>query len=214
VEQGRLFDLGAPPRGPESFSSLDAVRAAARGCVRCDLAATRRQVVFGAGAPVARLMVIGEGPSEADDAGGHPFSGPSGRVLDRWLGQLGLSREQVWLTNVVRCRPAVLERGRLTNRPPTAREAAACRLWLLSEIAFVRPALLLGLGGTAGKALLGKGFRITQGRGRWAAGPSDLSTLITFHPAYLLRLEEPALSQAQAAVDADLAAVRARLEQP
>ena len=93
-------------------------------CVRCDLANSRQQVVFGEGAPTARLMIVGEGPSEADDASGHPFSGPSGRLLGRWLQEMGLTREEVWLTNIVRCRPAVAEGGRLRNRPPRAGEIA------------------------------------------------------------------------------------------
>lgn len=90
------------------------------------------------------------------------------------------------------------------------REAAVCCLWLLTEIAVVRPAF--SLGATADKALLGTGFTITQSRGTWATGPGHLPTLIAFHPAYLLRLEEPALSQVQASIDTDLAAVRVRLK--
>lgn len=208
--QGWLFD---PP--PGSYASLAAARADCLTCTRCDLALTRTLVVFGAGDPAARLMIVGEGPSEADDASGLPFSGPSGVVLDQWLAALGVDRDQVWLTNVVRCRAASpTERGRLVNRPPTVREMAACRDWLLTEIAFVRPAAILGLGGTAGKALLGKGFTLTQSRGRWADGPDGIATLITFLPAYLMRLEEPELSRAQALVDADLAAVRDRLAAP
>jgi DNA polymerase len=207
MEQGRLFDMA-----PGQYPTLEAARADCLTCTRCDLALTRTLVVFGSGDPAARLMVIGEGPSEADDVSGLPFSGPSGFVLDQWLGALGLDRGRVWLTNVVRCRAAgPNERGRLANRPPTAREMAACRDWLLTEIGFVRPAVILGLGGTAGKALLGKDFKITQGRGRWADGPDAIATLVTFLPAYLMRLEEPELGRAQALVDADLAAVRDRL---
>ncbi|MCC6628673.1 MAG: uracil-DNA glycosylase [Chloroflexi bacterium] len=210
MQQGRLFDPT-----PGGYASLAAVRADCLTCTHCDLALTRRLVVFGAGDPAARLMIVGEGPSEADDTSGLPFSGPSGVVLDQWLAAIGTDRDRVWLTNVVRCRAAgPNERGRLTNRPPTAREMAACRAWLLTEIGFVRPAVLLGLGGTAGKALLGKDFRLTQGRGRWADGPSGIATLVTFLPAYLMRLEEPELGRAQAFVDADLAAVRARLAAP
>jgi DNA polymerase len=210
MEQGSFFD--PPEPGPERFANLEEARAAASICVRCDLSATRRQVVFGEGAPQARLMVIGEGPSAADDASGHPFSGPSGPMLDAWLAALGLRREEIWLTNVVRCRPAVMERGRLRNRPPTTGEMNACRPWLETEIGLVRPAVILGLGGTAGKALVGKGFTLSRGRGQWFEGPRGIPTLISFLTAYLLRLEEPELSRAQALVDADLAAVRARLE--
>lgn len=210
MQQDSLFDTPAPA-GHGGFTNLEELRQAERGCVRCDLSTTRRQVVPGEGPARACLMIVGEGPSEADDAGGHPFSGPSGRVLAGWLAAIGLRREEVWLTNTVRCRPASPERGRLKNRPPTAREVNACRPWMSNEIALVRPEVILGLGGTAGKALLGKDFKITQDRGQWRAGPEGIATLIAFHPAYLLRLEEPQLSQVQAAVEADLTAIRQRL---
>lgn len=200
---------GQEPSPP--FDNLEAARAVARECVRCDLSRTRRQVVFGEGNPRARLMVIGEGPSEMDDRSGHPFSGPSGHLLATWFTRLGLRRDEVWLTNVVRCRPSELAQGRLKNRPPREREAAACRIWFDTEIALVRPAVILALGGTAGKALLGKDFKITQERGRWREGPHGSAVLTTFHPAYLLRLEDEALARAEAAVNADLDAVRARL---
>lgn len=196
---------------PIPFDNIDAAREAARGCVRCDLSVPRRQVVFGEGAPQARLMIIGEGPSELDDRVGHPFSGPSGRLLEAWFIRLGLRREDVWLTNVVRCRPAAPVNGRLKNRPPTDGEAAACRLWLETELALVGPEVVLALGGTAGKALLGKGFKITRERGQWREGPRGIAVLTTFHPAYLLRLEDADLARAEEAVNADLDAVKARL---
>ncbi len=213
--QGRLFgeEPGATEPNILPFEDIGAARAAAQGCVRCDLSETRRQVVFGAGSPLARLLVLGEGPSEMDDRSGEPFSGPSGSLLETWFTRLGLRREEVWLTNVVRCRPAARKDGRLKNRPPTDREASACHLWLDTEIGLIRPAVILALGGSAGKALLGKGFKITQERGRWHAGPGGSAILTTFHPAYLLRLEDPELARATAVVELDLDAVRARLEQ-
>jgi uracil-DNA glycosylase len=217
MQQGRLFDLSPEPPSPpdaprpSDFASIEAARAVALTCTRCDLAATRRQVVFGAGAPAARLMIVGEGPSEADDRTGHPFSGPSGPVLDQWLAALGLTRPEIWLTNVVRCRAMALQDGRPKNRPPTAPEMAACRAWLETEIGLVNPSVLLGLGATAGRVLTGSDFAFKRHRGQWRAGPGDRPTLVTFLPAYLLRLEEPALGQTVALVDADLAAVRAAL---
>ncbi len=211
--QGRLFGEEPSPAAPTAatFADIAAARAAAQGCVRCDLSETRRQVVFGVGAPSARLLILGEGPSEMDDRSGEPFSGPSGSLLETWFVRLGLRREEVWLTNVVRCRPAARKDGRLKNRPPTDREATACHFWLDTEIALVRPAVILALGGSAGKALLGKGFKITQERGHWHEGPGGSAILTTFHPAYLLRLEDPELARATAVVESDLDAVRARL---
>ncbi len=211
--QRSLFGDEPTPEAPGSpqFADLDAARQVARDCVRCGLSQTRRQVVFGAGAPAARLLILGEGPSETDERTGQPFSGPSGGMLAAWLTRLRLRREEVWLTNVVRCRPAALVNGRLKNRPPTDAEAGACRFWLDTELALVRPAVVLALGGSAGKALLGKGFKITQERGRWHNGPHGIAVLTTFHPAYLLRLEGEDLSRIEAIVDADLDLVKARL---
>jgi DNA polymerase len=192
-------------------TTLDEARVVAQDCVRCDLAATRRRVVFGAGPSTAPLMVVGEGPSESDESTGLPFSGPSGRILDEWLAGLGLSRADVWLTNVVRCRSAILEGRRLRNRPPRNSEIDACRFWMECEIALVQPAVLLGLGATAGKALHGPGFTMKQHRGQWLAGPKRLPLLVTYNPAYILRLEGPQQAEAEETVRTDLAAVRAKL---
>jgi uracil-DNA glycosylase family protein len=205
------LELFQEPASAGPFGSLAQAREAARGCVRCDLAAARQQVMFGEGAPTARLMIVGEGPSEADDASGHPFSGPSGRLLGSWLQTLGLAREQVWLTNVVRCRPAIMEGGRLRNRPPRAPEIAACRLWMNTELSLLRPAVILCIGATAGRALLGREFKMTRDRGRWLATADGIPTLATYNPAYVLRLEDAALERAQSEVARDLASVRERL---
>lgn len=205
------LDLFGPPGDSGPFSSLDEARAAARACVRCPLSTTRRQVVFGTGLATARLMVVGEGPSEADDASGAPFSGPSGRVLDAWLQALGLTRQQVWLTNIVRCRPAVAEGGRLRNRPPRQSEMAACSLWMDAELALVRPAMVLCVGATAAKALIGRDFKITADRGRWLTTRDGTPALATYNPAYVLRLEGDDRTRAEHEVLLDLASVKERL---
>lgn len=209
-EQLELF--GDPSGAAAPLPSLDAARAAARTCTRCDLAATRRQVVFGVGPADAQLMVVGEGPSEADDASGQPFSGPTGRLLDAWLRTIGLDRRQVWLTNIVRCRAAQVEGGRLRNRPPRQAEIAACRYWMELELRLVRPRVVLCLGATAARALIGRDFQLTAERGRWRALPDSTPALATYNPAYVLRLEGDARARAEHEVALDLASVRARLQ--
>jgi uracil-DNA glycosylase len=209
---GHQLDLFAPAPDAPTFATIDAARTAARACQRCDLATTRRQVVFGEGGDGPALMIVGEGPSEADDASGHPFSGPSGRLLERWLEALGLDRQRVWLTNVVRCRPAQVDGARLRNRPPRAAEAQACRTWMDVECALVRPRLVLCVGATAARALLGRDFKITRDRGRWLALVDGTPALATYNPAYVLRLEDAAREEAEWQVSADLASVRGRLE--
>lgn len=197
--------------GRTGGASLEDARREALGCRRCELWRSGTRTVFGSGSPSARLMVVGEAPAEADDRTGAPFSGPSGAVLDDWLARLGLRRVDVWLTNVVKHRPTVTENGRERNRPPRAGEAKACRVWLDAELGRIRPRLVLALGGTAGKALVGRDFRITQQRGVLLAGPDGVPVVATFHPAYLLRLEPPELGAAEELVDADLALVRRTL---
>jgi DNA polymerase len=209
TEQLGLFDIIDSASG---FADLDAARAEARTCTRCALAETRRQVVFGVGPAAARLMIVGEGPSEADDASGAPFSGPSGRVLDSWLAALGRQRDDVWLTNIVRCRAALLEGGRLRNRPPRQAEINACRLWMDSELALLRPAVVLCAGATPAKALLGRDFRLTADRGRWLALADGTPVLATYNAAYVLRLEGDDRTRAEHEVALDLASVRDRLE--
>ncbi|HLH20947.1 MAG TPA: uracil-DNA glycosylase [Chloroflexota bacterium] len=207
----RQLDLFADVAPTTTFGNLDEARTAARACVRCNLATTRQQVVFGEGAATARLVIVGEGPSEADDASGRPFSGPSGQLLGRWLQELGLSRKEVWLTNVVRCRPTAAAGGRLRNRPPQANELTACRPWLDAELALLRPEAVLCVGATAGRALIGRDFKMTRDRGQWRCAANGTPTLATYNPAYVLRLEGDARQRAEAEVAADLASVRDRL---
>jgi len=204
-----------------ALPDLAAARAAARDGPRCDLAATRRRVVFGAGDPHARLMIVGEAPAANDETTGEPFTGPAGQLLDVWLEGIGLARADVWLTNTLRCRPTSAAGGRGPNRPPRVGELRACSSWLALEDRLVAPAVVVALGATAGKALLGKDFTFSSGRGVWrdrllsfGQGPSVAPVLPTYHPAYVLRLEGQDAEKAQALVDADLRKVRARLDDP
>lgn len=159
---------------------LDTVAADAAGCTRCDLAASRTQVVFGNGDPGAGCMIVGEGPGAEEDAQGLPFVGRSGQLLDRLLmEEMGLTRAQVYVANVVKCRPP-------GNRDPRPDEVEACSMWLDSQLDLIGPRVVITLGNFATRALLGTKEGITRLRGR--TYPWRGATLVpTFHPAAVLR---------------------------
>lgn len=145
--------------------------------------------VFGIGDPAAQLVLVGEAPGEREVAEGYPFAGPAGRLLDAVLAEIGLSRDEFWLTNVVKCRPVKDQGGRLANRAPLAGEIKAWLPLLLEELTVVQPAIIVCLGATSAKALLGAKFRLTEDRGEWRDGPRGTRAIATFHPAYILHLE-------------------------
>lgn len=195
-----------------TFPSLEAARSAAMSCTRCLLSEHRERVVFGAGDPQASILLVGQGPSVTDDRTGLPFSGPAGELLDRALQQAGLSREEVWITNLHRC-VAVRTPGRSEIRPPRAGELSACRDWLTEELAWVQPRVLVAIGGPAAKALLGKQFKLKEQRGQWIETIGQAPTLATWQPTYLKRLSEwdrPAAVQGWRDLVADLTAARQR----
>ena len=155
----------------------------ALSCTRCALAAGRTQVVFGEGDPAAGLMVVGEGPGREEDLQGRPFVGRSGQLLDRLLREeAGLERRQVYIANVVKCRPP-------NNRDPLPEEIAACRPYLDSQVQLIGPVVILTLGNFASRALLDTSDGITKLRGRTYPWPGSSTTVIvpTFHPAAALR---------------------------
>jgi uracil-DNA glycosylase len=168
--------------------TLPALREAAAGCRGCGLYRDATQTVFGEGAAHARLMLVGEQPGDQEDRAGHPFVGPSGRLLDEALVEAGIDRGTTYVTNAVKHFKFVrqeLTRRRL-HKKPAAGEVRACHPWLEEEIAVVRPALIVALGSTAAQALLGAAFRVTRERGRViesAKGP----VLATVHPSAILR---------------------------
>lgn len=171
----------APPPVSLQVSSLDELRPVVLECRRCILADTRHKVVFGEGDPHAKLMFIGEGPGYDEDMQGRPFVGKAGQLLDKMIAAMQFRREEVYIANVVKCRPP-------GNRQPTPDEAAACIGYLKKQIELIRPEVIVLLGATAVNFLLGKREGITRLRGKWL-GYDGIPTMPTFHPAFLLRQE-------------------------
>ena len=167
--------------------SLPAVRDVARECKACDLYKRGTQTVFGEGPSKADIMMVGEQPGDAEDVAGHPFVGPAGRLLDRALEEAGIDRSRVYVTNVVKHFKWEPRGKRRIHAKPNAAEIGACRPWLDTEIALVKPRILVCLGATAAQALLGRTFRVTQNRGTFV--PSTLAPLVTatVHPSSILR---------------------------
>lgn len=156
--------------------TLRTVRAQAIACVRCPLACSRTQVVFGEGDPDADLMIVGEAPGADEDALGRPFAGRAGATLDTLLGDIGLTRADVYVANVVKCRPPA------NRRPRVVSEVEACAPYLAEQIRLVRPRVILALGATAARRLLGPGPTVTASRG--ASHPlGDAVVIPTFHPS-------------------------------
>lgn len=162
-----------------SQSGLDAVAAEVRQCVKCPLGQFRKNVVPGEGNPDANLMLVGEGPGAEEDLQGRPFVGAAGRLLDKILSAMGLSRDQVYIANVVKCRPP-------GNRIPEPGEIQCCLPYLMRQIECLKPKVVVVLGATAYKALVDPNGSITKARGKWVR-KYGVAIMPTFHPAALLR---------------------------
>lgn len=147
------------------------------------------QVVFGAGDPTSPLMIVGEAPRPQEARQGVPFVGPSGELLNETLRELGIDRDRVWISNVVKVWPLTRSGRSVRTRPPTAAEQRASWPFFERELEIIRPKVLVLLGGTAAKAVLGKNFKITAERGEWREGPLGIPALATYHPSYVLRLQ-------------------------
>jgi DNA polymerase len=167
--------------------TLRTVRQAARDCRACDLWKLGTQTVFGEGPARARLMLVVEQPGDQEDRSGHPFVGPAGRLLDRALDEAGIDRAEVHLTNVVKHFKWEPRGKRRIHKKPRASEIQACRPWLETEIALVKPEAIVCLGATAAQALLGKTFKVTTNRGAFVASALAPIVLATVHPSSLLR---------------------------
>jgi DNA polymerase len=160
-------------------NDLDGLATSLRDCARCRLSEKRKTVVFGEGAPDARIMFIGEGPGAEEDRTGRPFVGQAGQLLDRMVVAMGFQRAQTYIANVVKCRPP-------GNRDPKDDEIAACSGFLDRQIEFIRPDVIVALGRFAANRLTGTDKPLGALRGRWSHY-KGVPLLATYHPAYLLR---------------------------
>lgn len=165
--------------GVFDFASLEDLRQFIGDCRRCRLCQGRTKLVFGEGSPEARLVFVGEGPGRDEDLVGLPFVGEAGKLLTKIIAAMGLRREEVYICNVVKCRPP-------KNRDPQEDEIETCLPFLRRQLHLIRPEVICTLGRVAAQALLGQEFKITRERGTWYTF-METPLMPTFHPAYLLR---------------------------
>lgn len=198
--------------GDNATKAWAALRDEAMACTRCHLHKHATQTVFGEGPVDAPLMLIGEQPGDQEDLAGRPFVGPAGQLLDDALAQAGIDRAAAYLTNAVKHFKFEPRGKRRIHATPDAGEISACRWWVEQELLIVRPRIVIALGATAARSLLGKAVTISRERGRAIPLDSGAEAWITVHPSYLLRLPDPEAKAAQhAAFIADLRAAAARL---
>jgi len=195
---------------PNKANLLAPIRERVRVCTKCPhLACSRTQTVFGVGNPDAELMFIGEAPGADEDKQGEPFVGRAGQLLTRIIETMGLGREEVYIANILKCRPDTPSSS-FGNRPPTPREMETCRPYLLEQIDVIEPKVLVALGAVAVEGLLGTRGTMRELRGRWHSY-NGTPLMITYHPAYLLRNQAPSEKRK---VWEDMLQVLERLEKP
>jgi len=192
---------GAQQWVPSNPRSIDELKAAAAGCQGCELHRDATQTVFGRGAPDAKIIFLGEQPGDVEDQHGLPFVGPAGRLLREAVDEAGIDPAELYISNAVKHFRFELKGRRRIHQTPGPAHIAACRPWVVAEFALLKPKLLVILGATAGKALLGPSFRVTRSRGQlmpWPASaehPEDfpvgeIQALATIHPSAVLRADD------------------------
>src|SRR5438270_2840323 len=178
--------MSADPYLPKR-KTLNTLKRAVQDCKGCSLWRHATQAVLGEGTTKAQLMFVGEQPGDQEDKQGRPFVGPAGRLLDKALEDAGIDRQAVYVTNVVKHFKFTPQGKRRIHKKPNAAEIAACRPWLDTEIALVKPRAIVCLGATAAQALLGRQFKVTAHRGEFVTSPLAGLVLATVHPPALLR---------------------------
>src|ERR1700737_383109 len=174
----------------DKIEQLTSIQGRVAGCMKCpNLASSRTQTVFGVGNPDADIMFIGEAPGADEDTQGEPFVGRAGQLLTKIIKAMWFSREEVYIANVLKCRPDV-PAGSFGNRPPTPREMQTCRPYLMEQIDIIKPKVIVALGAVAVEGLLGTRAPMRELRGRWDSF-NGTPLMITYHPAYLLRNQSP-----------------------
>jgi uracil-DNA glycosylase len=206
---GRPERPGAQEWVPEG-GDVQALRAAAPACRGCELWEPATQVVFSAGNPAARVALVGEQPGDVEDREGIPFVGPAGRLLQRAVDEAGIDRGDIYVTNAVKHFRFTPRGNRRIHSTPELAHITACRPWLVAELRIVDPAVVVVLGATAAKALLGNDFRVTRHRGEvlereTSRGPCRF--VPTVHPSSVLRAPDDQRDEAYAALVADLRVV-------
>ena len=169
---------------------LAALRAEAQGCRNCHLWANATQTVFGEGPADARILFVGEQPGDQEDLQGRPFVGPAGQLFDRALGEAGIDRATVYVTNAVKHFKFEPRGKRRIHQKPDSREVLACRPWLEGELAAVTAPTVVALGATAAQSLMGRTVTIGRERGRFQPYPPDRHLFVTVHPSFLLRVPD------------------------
>ena len=164
----------------ERQTRLTVLASEVKACTRCALHAERTQTVFARGNGSSGLCFVGEGPGADEDAQGFPFVGAAGQLLDKMIGAMGIERDDVYVCNIVKCRPP-------KNRTPEPEEMSACMPYLAEQLSLVEPQVIVALGKTAVQGLFGTAEGITRVRGRWRLYQGRIAVMPTFHPAYLLR---------------------------
>jgi uracil-DNA glycosylase family protein len=193
--------VGAQQWVPPHPRSIDELKSAAADCHGCELYENATQTVFGRGAPHAKIVFVGEQPGDVEDRHGLPFVGPAGRLLRDAVNDAGIDPAELYITNAVKHFRFELRGSRRIHQNPGPAHITACRPWLVSEFALLKPKLVVILGATAGKALLGPSFRVTRSRGQlmpWPASaqhPEDfpvaeIQALATIHPSAVLRADD------------------------
>ncbi len=169
--------------------TLRTAREAAKGCTGCDLYRRATQTVFGEGPKDAAVVFVGEQPGDAEDTAGKPFVGPAGRVFDKALEAVGIARDRVYVTNVVKHFKWEPRGKRRIHSKPRISEIRACRPWLDTELAVIKPRALVCMGATAAQALLGSGFKVSTQRGKFVDSPLAPLVMATVHPSSILRAQ-------------------------
>jgi len=189
--------------------TLGELREAAEGCRACPLWKPATQTVFGEGPDDARILMVGEQPGDEEDRSGHPFVGPSGKLLDRALEELGIDRGRTYVTNAVKHFKFELRGKRRLHKSPDRSEQRACRPWLAAEIDRLKPHTIVCLGAIAAQAVFGPSFRLMANRGRWLPLEGGGRAFATVHPSFVIRQRDPdSRARAYAAFVEDLALLK------
>lgn len=213
AREAAMVEQGAPLFDEERPQSLAAVAEEILSCRRCPIGCNGTRAVAGEGPKRASLMIVGEQPGDVEEQQGRPFVGPAGRLLRAHLENAGIDPARVWVTNAVKHFKFVPRGKRRLHQNPTAKEIDICRWWVESERLLIRPQLVLTLGASAARSMLGKTVSVQKVRGAPLPLDDGAELWITTHPSYLLRLDDAARAGEEARFAADLAAVRARLHE-